>query len=110
MVLLSLTFFTASCDTPFKTSPIHDLLTSAAQYDGKTVKVRGEVTNVVKLPFVSARFFTVKDATGEIGVLTYGELPAPQSTTTVTGVFSTVAIAGADAIGPHITMGVPTAK
>ena len=110
IVLLSLTFFTASCDTPFRATPIHDLIASPGQYDGKTVKVSGEVTNVVKLPFVAARFFTVKDRSGEITVLTYGELPAAQSSTTVSGVFSTVAIAGADAIGPHITIGSPNAK
>jgi hypothetical protein len=108
--LLTFALFTNGCDQPFRSTPIHDLLASPGQYDGKTVKVSGEVTNVVKLPFVSARFYTIKDATGEIPVVTYGQVPAAQSTTTVSGVFSTVAIAGVEAVGAHITVGSANAK
>jgi hypothetical protein len=97
----------SGCNTPFRATPVGDLLKAPGTYDGKPVKVVGQVTSVVKLPFVAARFFTLKDDTGEIMIVTYDETPVQNSTTTATGVFSTVAISGAIPIGSHITVGHP---
>lgn len=106
-IVFVLALLSSACQTPLRTTPIDELLVSASSFDGRTVKVSGQVTNVVKLPFVEMRLFTVRDTTGEIAVLTYEELPTLNSTATVSGVFSTVAFAGASAVGPHITIGTP---
>ncbi len=86
---------------------IGTLLQDPAAYDGKTVKVAGEVTNVVKLPFVETRLYTVRDDTGELTVVTYGELPRVGERVIARGTFSTLATFGVQSVGPHLTVGRP---
>ncbi|HEX9109392.1 MAG TPA: hypothetical protein VF832_19250, partial [Longimicrobiales bacterium] len=73
-------------------------------YQGKTVKVAGEVTNALQIPFVGARVYTVRDKTGEIAVVTYGELPAVGDKVVARGMFSNLATIGVQSVGPHITI------
>ncbi len=87
--------------------PIGALLKDPTAYDGKTVKVAGEVTNVVKLPFLETRLYTVRDDTGELTVVTYGELPRVGERVVARGTFSTLATFGVQAVGPHLTIGKP---
>ncbi len=84
--------------------PIGSLVENPAAYQGKTVKVAGVVTNAVQVPFVGSRLYTVRDKTGEIAVVTYGELPAVGEKVIARGIFSTVATFGAQSVGPHITV------
>ncbi len=86
---------------------IGTLLKDPAAYDGRTVKVAGEVTDVVKLPFVDTRLYTVRDETGELLVVTYGTLPRVGEKVVVRGTFSTLATFGVQAMGPHLTVGKP---
>ncbi len=86
---------------------IGTLLQDPAAYDGKTVKVVGEVTNVVKLPFLETRLYTVRDGTGELVVVTYGELPRVGQRVIARGTFSTLATFGVQSVGPHLTIGKP---
>ncbi len=96
---------TSACDRiPIGADHISSLLENPAEYQGKTVKVAGTVTNAVQIPFVGARLYTVRDKTGEIAVLTYGELPAVGEKVVARGMFSTVATFGVEALGPHITI------
>lgn len=83
---------------------IGDLLANPAAYQGKNVKVAGVVTNAVQVPFVGTRLYTVRDNTGEIAVVTYGELPAMGEKVVAHGIFSTVATLGVRSVGPHITV------
>jgi len=83
---------------------IGDLLASPAAYQGKNVKVAGVVTNAVQVPFVGTRLYTVRDNTGEIAVVTYGELPAMGEKVVAHGMFSSVATLGVRSVGPHITV------
>jgi hypothetical protein len=105
--VFAVTLLATACDAGFRTTPVSELLGKPARYEGRAVKVSGEVTNVLKLPFMSARFFTLTDSTGEITVITYEQLPIVHAKVTVDGVFSTVAISGAGAIGAHLTVGSP---
>ena len=86
---------------------IGTLLQDPAAYDGKTVKVAGKVTEVVKLPFVETRLYTVRDDTGELTVVTYGQLPRVGERVIARGTFSTLAIFGVQSLGPHLTIGQP---
>ncbi len=94
-----------ACDRiAFGADHIGDLLANPAAYQGKNVKVAGVVTNAVQLPFVGTRLYTVRDNTGEIAVVTYGELPAMGEKVVAHGMFSTVATLGLRSVGPHITV------
>ncbi len=86
---------------------IGTLLKDPVAYDGRTVKVAGEVTNVVKLPFLDTRVYTVRDDTGELLVVTYGELPRVGERVIARGTFSTLATFGVESVGPHLTVGKP---
>ena len=46
----------------------------------------------------------MRDETGEITVLTTGELPAVGQKVVARGVFSSVATFGTQSVGPHITV------
>jgi aspartyl/asparaginyl-tRNA synthetase len=70
VVFLSLLLF--SCDSFFST-PIHKILSDPRAYAEKTVTVSGEVTRVFSLAFI--KYFKVRDATGEITVVTEKPLP-----------------------------------
>ena len=83
---------------------IGDLLQNPTAYQGKTVKLAGEVTNAVQIPLVGTRLYTVRDKTGEIAVVTYGDLPPVGRHVVVRGMFSTVATFGLRSVGPHVTV------
>ncbi len=98
----------AACGmTTIGRDPIGALLKDPTAFDGKTVKVAGEVTNVVKLPFLETRLYTVRDDTGELTVVTYGELPRVGERVIARGTFSTLATFGVQSVGPHLTVGQP---
>ncbi len=86
---------------------IGKLLEDPAAYDGRTVKIAGEVTDVVKLPFVDTRLYTLRDETGDLLVVTYGVLPRVGEKVVVRGTFSTLATFGVQSLGPHLTVGKP---
>ena len=81
----SIVFFSlllCSCDNLF-TTPIHKILADPRTYAGKTVTVSGEVTRVYGLVFI--KYFKVRDATGEITVVTEKPLPKVGSKIKVKG-------------------------
>jgi len=105
---LALLLLLAGCGmTSIGADRIGTLLENPTAYDGKTVKVAGEVTDVVKLPFVDTRLYTVRDATGELAVVTYGVLPRVGEKVVTRGTFSTLATFGVQSVGPHLTVGKP---
>ena len=86
----------------FGFSKIGDLLAAPQNYAGKEVLIRGAVGNTVKLPFLTLRFYTVRDGTGEIRVRTDKELPPPGSEVHVRGLLDSVAVVGDQNIGVHL--------
>ncbi len=103
---LSAGLVVGACDKiPLGADHIGDLEQNPAAYQGKTVKIAGTVTNAFQVPFIGARVYTVRDKTGELPVVTYGELPAVGEKVVARGMFSTVATFGVQSVGPHITIG-----
>lgn len=96
--------FTACDRIPLGADSIADVVQNPTAYQGKTVKIAGTVTNAIQIPFVGARLYTVRDKTGEMAVLTYGDLPAVGQKVVARGMFSTVATFGIQSVGPHITI------
>jgi hypothetical protein len=74
-------------------TPIGDLLSNPSEYNGKTVKVKGQVTRSVGA--LVAGLYQVKDKTGEVTVVTDKGAPPPEKTTVgVKGVFQSVITIG----------------
>jgi hypothetical protein len=81
LLLISLAIF-VSCGSLFST-PIGKILENPRDYADKTVTISGEVTQVFSLLII--KYFTVKDNTGEIVVITEKTLPKPGSKMKVKG-------------------------
>jgi hypothetical protein len=74
---------------------IADIKKDPAKFENHAVTVRGKVTDVGKLPFMTEGFFQVDDGTGTILVVTAGALPEKGAAVTIRGkVQSAVQIAG----------------
>jgi|FaiFalFF_MnMetaG_3_1042247.scaffolds.fasta_scaffold02061_2 hypothetical protein len=68
----------------FRPTPIRDILEHPRTYHGRKVVIAGEVTRSANLLVV--RYFTVRDATGEIPVVTQRAVPRVGERVRVTGV------------------------
>jgi hypothetical protein len=74
-------------------TPIGDLLAKPSEYNGKSVKVKGEVTRSVGA--LVAGVYQVRDNTGEITVVTDKGAPPPEkSSVGVKGIFQSVITLG----------------
>lgn len=90
----------AGCDyLPFGFTPIGEIVQSPGSFEGKTIKVKGEVTEVTKLPLIEFKSFTLRDDSGEILVLTEGTLPAINKKTAIKAQVKTMAIINEQSIG-----------
>ena len=88
------------CDYfPFGYTDIKDIVQKPAYYEGKEIKVKGTVSNVFKIPFVEIKFYTVKDAGGELTVITDGPLPGTNQDIKIRAVVDSTAIIGGESIG-----------
>lgn len=82
VILLSLTLISA-CDR-FTTTSIGKIVQNPRDYNGKYVTVSGEVTDMFSLLLV--KYFTIKDSTGELTVVSSRPLPQKGSKIKVSGV------------------------
>ena len=80
--LLSVSLLLISCDSIFST-PINNILENPRNYNGRSIKISGEVTEVFSLILI--KYFVVKDKTGEIIVVTKRLLPRKGDMITVKG-------------------------
>jgi hypothetical protein len=95
---LAIAMAAAGCDyLPFGYTPIKEITTAPGQFEGKEVKLKGRVKSVVKLLGVKA--YSLDDDTGNITVVTDGQLPAENSDVALRGVVKSAAIIGGSAIG-----------
>lgn len=82
---------------------IGDLLANPQKYSTKEVRIRGRVTNVLKLPFVETKIYSIRDDSGEISVRTERKAPmAGETEVRVKGVLDTVATIGDQNVGLHL--------
>lgn len=86
----------------FGYTKIGDLVKNPSQYGEQEIKIRGKVTDVVKLPFLEIKWYMVRDDTGEILVITSATTPGMGSEVRLKGAFGVVAILGGQAIGAHV--------
>ncbi len=91
----------AGCDyLPFGQTTVLEITTAPASFEGKEVKVAGRATSVVQL--LGMKAFILRDDTGDITVLTRGELPAANAEVMLKGTVHSAAIIGGQSIGLRI--------
>jgi hypothetical protein len=101
--ILVVTGLVAGCSLfDFGFTRVGDILKNPSQFDGKEVKVRGRVLDVVRLPLLETKMYTLKDDTGQILVITAGDMPAMGAEARVKGIIQNVAIIGGQGVGLHL--------
>lgn len=92
----------AGCDyLPFGYTPIKDIVATPANFDGKEVKIKGKVSEAIKLPILGQAFI-LRDDTGEITVVTGGTLPSADAEVALTGTVKSTAIVGGKSLGLRV--------
>lgn len=100
ILLFALLLLLCGCDyLPFGYTPIGEIAENPGRFEGKPVKVRGEVTEITKVPLIEAKSYSLRDDTGEILVRTEGSLPALHETIVVKVQVKTTAIIDGQSFG-----------
>lgn len=81
---------------------IGDVLKNPGPYHGKQLRIKGKVTDVIKLPFIETKLYSVRDDTGEIQVRTSAVAPSIGTEVRVKGTLDAVAALGKNEIGLHL--------
>jgi len=93
----------SGCDyLPFGLTPVKEIVTSPAQFEGKEIRVKGKVKDITKVPLIDLRLYVLDDGSGEVNVVTQNALPAVNETVTVKGVVESAAILGGQSLGLRI--------
>ncbi len=93
----------AGCDyLPFGYTSIREITAAPANFEGREVKLKGEVKDLTKVPLLDLKSFVLQDGTGEIAVTTQGALPALKARVALSGTVASTAIIGGQALGLHV--------
>ena len=93
----------AGCDySPFGYTPIKDITAAPANFEGKEVKLKGKVRDVIKLPILDLKSYTLHDEGGEITVTTHGALPAANAEVALKGTVKSAVIIGGRSLGLRV--------
>lgn len=91
------------CDAlPFGYTPIKEITAAPTNFEGKEVKIKGKVSQIVKLPFIDLKAYTVQDETGEISIATQGALPAVNEQVSLRGTVKSAMIIGGQSVGLRV--------
>jgi hypothetical protein len=97
---LLLLLLLAGCDyLPFGFTPIGEIVQNPGSFEGKTLKVKGEVTEDTKIPLLALKSYILRDDSGEILVLTEGTLPALNKQAAIKAQVKTMAIINEQSFG-----------
>ena len=70
-------FLMAGCDQiGVGVTPIGEIQQQSAAFEGKDVTIRGISGQAIKIPLVDTKYYRLKDATGEMAILTNAAVPA----------------------------------
>ncbi|ABB73330.1 hypothetical protein SAMN05216403_12232 [Nitrosospira multiformis ATCC 25196] len=91
-----------SCDR-LRATPINEVNTSPANFDGKEVVFHGVVTELTRIPLIDMKSFILKDESGEIAILTDHDLPKSGQELSVKVKVQNLAIINGEPLGTTIT-------
>ena len=101
--IAAIVWLLGGCDAlPFGVTPIKDVTTAPASFEGKEVKLKGKVASITKVPLLDLKAYTLRDDTGEITVTTQGALPAVNDAVGVRGTVKSTAIIGGQSLGLRV--------
>lgn len=93
----------AGCDyLPFGYTPVKDIVAAPANFEGREVKLKGTVRDVTKVPLLNIKTYTLQDDTGEIAVVTQGDLPAVNGRIALKGTVKSAMIIGGQSLGLRV--------
>jgi hypothetical protein len=103
LALAVLACLTVACDgSAGKPIAVTHLVSDPGRFAGKMITLRGVVANAFQVPFVSTRFYVLKDETGSIPVLTERMVATAGTTVTVEGTIDAAAVVGGSTVGLHL--------
>ena len=96
------TLLLAGCDRlPFGFTDVNEIVKAPAKFEGREVKLKGHVR--ITMWLAKFKSYTVRDATGEITVVTQGVLPDRGSEVVVKGIVkSAVIVSGSFVLGLRV--------
>lgn len=62
---------------PFGYTPIGDIVARPTEFEGREIKIRGQVDDVSKIPIIDVRIYVLKDDTGSIPVISASSSTLP---------------------------------
>ena len=80
-------------------TPISELNSSPANFDGKEVTLRGVAKDVTRIPLFNLKSYVLKDDTGEATILTERELPSMNEEIHVKVKVGNIAIINGESLG-----------
>jgi hypothetical protein len=96
----------AGCDgLPIGLTNAGDVQRTPAAYEGKDLRLRGTVAQATKIPLIDIKTYVLKDATGELMVVTSGQLPTAGEEVMVMGRAENLAILGGQGLGLTVKEG-----
>jgi hypothetical protein len=91
----------SGCDyLPFGYTPIREITAAPGQFEGREVRLKGKATGTLKLFGLKA--YNLRDETGEIAVVTPGDLPAENSEVVIKGIVKSAVIVGGSSLGLRV--------
>jgi|1185.fasta_scaffold1072018_1 hypothetical protein len=86
-----------------KATPVGDIAKSPVNFDGKEVTLHGTVKDQTRIPLVNMKAYVLKDNSGEIMILTDGDLPKTDEKLTVKVKIQNLAIVNGESLGMAAT-------
>lgn len=91
----------AGCDyLPFGYTPVKEITDSPGRFEGNEVKIKGRAESATSL--MGFRTFLLRDDSGEIVVVTEGELPASGDSVALKGTVRSAMIIGGNPLGLRV--------
>lgn len=84
-------------------TPISEINMSPANFDGKEVMLHGTVKEPTRLPLLNMKSYVLKDDSGEIAILTEGDLPRMNEEINVKVKVANIAIINGEPLGTTVT-------
>jgi hypothetical protein len=99
IVLLGVIGYLTKDYLPVGFTEIAQLNENPSIFEGPRVKIKGEVVDTLKIPFVDSKSYVVDDGTGKVKVITNLDTPKIGTKIAIIGIGSNAAIIGGESIG-----------
>ena len=95
----------AGCDY-FLYTPVKDIVATPLKFEGVEVKIKGRVTELMQLPLIETKAYSLQDGDAKIVVVvTQGQLPAVGDQVKLKGTVKSTMIVNGKAVGQRVDEG-----